>query len=207
MGTVSRAASRIRAGDFRALWYALWIRFKHLDFELATPDSLGLSTSQANHYSNSGGPELESVLKSLDIQPTDRILDYGSGKGGATFTMSQFPFAEVLGIELSPELITVARRNAELLNIRNVSFECCNATEFNPDRFTHAYLFNPFPATVCEEVHKGWLASLDRSPRPLTVICKYPEGCLPQCFQNGFRLVNKFEFAASHPFYVLRSVT
>jgi len=50
-----------------------------------------------------------------------RILDFGSGSGATTATLSRmFPNAHVVGVELVPELIEIARARAEHYGLDNV---------------------------------------------------------------------------------------
>ena len=95
MNRAKRIMAMILAGQFSSLYYSAWVRLKRLDLGRATVEELGLSGAQAYHYGDSGGPLLAKVLRSLDIPPGSRIVDFGSGKGGALFTMARFPFAEV----------------------------------------------------------------------------------------------------------------
>lgn len=205
----SRTVGRILSGQFNVLWYALQTRLRGLDLSGASPESLGLNPAEAVQHSNSGGPILDAVLQACSIPPGSRIIDFGSGKGGAVFTMARFPFTEVLGIELSPELVSIAKRNAQSLNVSNVHFECRSATEVTVDldRFSHIYFFNPFSPAIFRQVYQNLVDSLKRKPRMLTVICKHPEGSIEQCFpeSEAFRLMSKMQFTLSHPFYVFRS--
>jgi hypothetical protein len=41
-------------------------------------------------------------------------VDYGSGKGRTLLLASEFPFAEIIGIEFSRELCSVAKNNIEI---------------------------------------------------------------------------------------------
>lgn len=123
--------------------------------------------------------------------------------------MARFPFAEVHGVELSQSLIDIALANRGLLGRKgSISFTCRNAAEFTDlDRFDFVYIFNPFPSEIYMQVQRNLIASLDRNPRKLTVICKHPEGSLYEHFPETqrFKLIKKMEFQFSHPFYVFVS--
>jgi SAM-dependent methyltransferase len=78
---------------------------------MAGLDETGLDPGRANDYSNSGGPRLESILKTLqDNSPSGRIVDLGCGKGGAMISLARY-FSRVDGLELSERLIPIAREN------------------------------------------------------------------------------------------------
>ena len=52
-----------------------------------------------------------------------RILDFGSGSGASTAILSRmFPDAEIIGVELVPELIAIARRRAEHHGLTKLTF-------------------------------------------------------------------------------------
>ena len=82
-------------------------------------DELGFSDDIAKAYAPSSEEELNIVLKELDIQSTDSILDYGSGKGAAMVTMSKFDFSLIAGVELSERLTKICRNNFTILGIKN----------------------------------------------------------------------------------------
>jgi ubiquinone/menaquinone biosynthesis C-methylase UbiE len=55
----------------------------------------------------------------------DRILDLGSGTGNVTLRLAkQFPKAEVIGIDLTPENVDFARARAVKAGLGNVQFQC-----------------------------------------------------------------------------------
>lgn len=138
-------------------------------------DELGFSDDIAKAYAPSPEDELNIVLEQLDIQSTDAILDYGSGKGLAMVTMSKFDFSYIAGVELSEQLTKICRKNFSKLGIKNIEVFHCNATEFkNLDRFTHFYLFNPFPEAVLKVVLQNIQESYQKKPRKITFIYNCP---------------------------------
>jgi SAM-dependent methyltransferase len=192
-------------GQFRLLWYRAWIRLKGLDLGGVSAEELGHSAALAAHQ-ESGGPILETVLKQVAIPVNSRIIDFGSGKGGAAFTLAKFPFAEIVGVEISPQLVAIAGENARRLQLDSrVQFVCSDATEYmDLDRFTHGYIFNSFAPELVQRTCSNVLESLERRPRTFTLICKYPEGCVQEFFPASprLRLQAKIESRFSHPFYV-----
>lgn len=134
-------------------------------------DELGFSDDIAKAYAPSSEDDLTMILKQLDIQPTDAILDYGSGKGLAMVVMSQFDFSLVAGVELSEPLIKICRKNFSKLGMKNTEVFHYNAMEFKElDRFTHFYLFNPFPEAVLQVVLQNIQESYQKYPRKITFI-------------------------------------
>ena len=172
---LAKAFRLVRRGQVADLRYQLWNKWRGLDFEAVSVDDLGLPRDRAHFHSSSGGPTLARVFKSLDISAGSMALDLGSGKGGAACTLSAVGFAQVLGVELSVELIEVARRNVARLGLRNVRFVQGDAGAFSDyDRVTHIYMYNPFPCEVVEQVLANLGSSLQRVPRPLTIVYRNP---------------------------------
>ncbi len=154
-----------------------YLRLKRLgiDVGLTEIDSLGLSGERANGHSNSGGPDLAALLKVIGVTPRDRILDIGCGKGGAMLTMAQFPFAQIDGVELSPELAQIAKENFRKAGISKANVFCCDATGFTAfHEYTHLYMYNPFPALVARQVSEQVVKSAQNSGAKVTVIYRHP---------------------------------
>src|SRR5262245_31022768 len=112
--------SQLRGGRFDLLSYKAWLRLHRLDVSFVDTDVLQTGPL-ANYYSDSGGPDLVRVLRVTPIPNGSRFIDVGSGKGGALFTAVRFPFPEVLGIELSPTLVSIADTNAKRIRARVTS--------------------------------------------------------------------------------------
>ncbi len=159
-------------GEFRQLHYYLWIRLHRLDHSHINL----VSKNDGQPYSNSGGPRLEKVILSLNIQKKgSTLLEHGVGKGLAAITLSKY-FDRVIGVDLSPELITVAERNLTKMKIINVQLYCENAATFSSgiDCVTHVYMFNPFSRSVMAKVMENLTKSLIRNPRKLMIIYLAP---------------------------------
>ncbi len=138
-------------------------------------DELGFSDDIAKAYAPSSEEELNIVLKELDIQSTDSILDYGSGKGAAMVTMSKFDFSLIAGVELSERLTKICRNNFTILGIKNTEIFHCNASEYKDlERYSHFYLFNPFPEAVLKVVLQNIQESFQKKPRKITIIYNCP---------------------------------
>ncbi|MDB5038944.1 MAG: class SAM-dependent rRNA methyltransferase [Bacteriovoracaceae bacterium] len=59
-----------------------------------------------------------------------RVLDLCTYTGGFALGLAKFGAKEVVGVDASEEAITIAKENAELNGIENISFECKDAFEF-----------------------------------------------------------------------------
>ena len=191
-------------GRFDMLHYKWRVYRYGLDLSLVPLDELGLSSRNANWYSDSGGPNLARVIDAIGVLKGSRVVDIGSGKGGAAFTLSETPFEEVLGVEISQALVHIAEANAKRLSLKSVRFVCSDARAFKDmDSFSHFYMYNPFPCTVMMDVLSNLRESLSRKPRPLTLIYKNPV-CHSVIVDSGlFTAEREFVFSKrDHPFRV-----
>jgi len=114
-----------------------------------------------------------------------RFVDVGSGKGRALLLASDYPFREVIGVELSPQLDRVARANVaryaaatrgSLLHRPPVISIQGDATEFLwPPGPLVVYMWNAFTSPVMERVFHNLGASLAEQPRELYLVYMHPE--------------------------------
>ena len=131
------------------------------------------SPYQASNWVNLIG--LARMLRELEIDREDVFLDLGCGKGQVLFVAAHFPFARVVGLDLSEAMISIARRD---LDGRRRGFRAGGVEliagdaagfEFPPDVNT-CYLYNPFPRPVMAQVLAGMDASLAEHPRTMRVL-------------------------------------
>jgi SAM-dependent methyltransferase len=189
------------ARERRYLLYFLGMTIRGIDLRGVGIDTLGLTKDRANWYSNSGGPELDRVFRSLRISTTDAALDIGCGKGGAMLTMAKYPFARIDGVEISPALVSIAQKNIGRAKIRNARVFCCDAADFkNFDEYTILYMYNPFPENVLRVVLDNISLSFVQRKRRLILIYKNPVGH-GLITQRGFCKVAEFT-DTEFPYYI-----
>jgi SAM-dependent methyltransferase len=60
------------------------------------------------------------------LQPVETVLDLGSGGGFDCFLAARAveDNGQVIGVDMTPEMITKSRRNSERAGFRNVDFRC-----------------------------------------------------------------------------------
>jgi SAM-dependent methyltransferase len=110
-----------------------------------------------------------------------RFVDVGSGKGRALLLASEYPFIEVMGIELSPELDLVARANIAryVPTSRHRTPVSCtqgDAADWGwPPGPLIVYMWNAFTGPVMELVFQNLAASLAQEPRELYLLYIHPE--------------------------------
>lgn len=108
------------------------------------------------------------------------FVDIGSGKGRAVFLAAMHPFREVVGVELSPVLHTVAESNLELMRrsgalVAPARLWQGDATELDVPRGPWiAYLYHPFREPTAARVVDRLVASLAGTARPAAILYGHP---------------------------------
>ena len=121
------------------------------------------------------------------------FIDIGSGKGRALLLASEFGFRRIIGIELLPELVEVARENAKTFKQRGSHSEieliCGDATKFPfPSEPAVVFLFNPLPEPALRTLLENLARSLREYPR--TVYVAYANPILRQTVADVTTLTN-----------------
>lgn len=89
------------------------------------------------------------------------FVDLGCGKGRALMVASEFSFARLVGVEISPKLAEVARRNAALIAVRDprrapIEIQVADATVMRPPAAQVVYfMYNPFGRALTETLVDG----------------------------------------------------
>lgn len=168
-------------------------RLQGLDFTRANqqPAELGLDEKEVFIPSPSGGRHLQKLLEDLLVEPGDNVLDIGCAKGSAMRDLLLHPFARVDGLELSPALAEIARRNFEKLKQARVQIYCTDARRFNGyGQYAFFYLYNPFPPPILEEVLQPLLAQTPPGAERV-VIYNNPTGH-EVMLRHGFHLLRRY---------------
>jgi SAM-dependent methyltransferase len=166
----------------------IW-RLHNLYWELR----LGISTHgivdtavpDASHYATMRYATIFRILEHLSLQPSDVLIDVGSGKGRLLCLAARYRVRELIGVEMVPELCRVAEENSRRMRGRKSPITIYNmrAQEFDYTKGTVLTLFNPFGAETLSVVVDRIRAGLQRSPRPLRIAYANPEHdhVLAQC--------------------------
>ena len=105
-----------------------------------TNDQLAIGLGKANLGLGCGNPLAMADLKSGEI-----VLDLGSGPGFDAFLAAKSVGSEgkVIGVDMTPEMISKAKKNAEKLNVTNVEFRLGEIEKLPvPDNSVDAVLSN-----------------------------------------------------------------
>lgn len=120
------------------------------------------------------------------------FVDIGSGKGAAVIHASEFPFQRLCGVELTAELLAIARRNVEKYNAatgrkRDVEWVHTDFFEWAiPNEPQLFFLNNPFPAPLTTPALQHIERSLDRHPRPALLVFRQAPRATAE-YLNGSR--------------------
>src|SRR5262245_33040441 len=122
------------------------------------------------------------ILNSLALPPeTFAFVDMGSGKGRALLVASEFAFAKIVGIELSPHLHRIASENIKRYSPatqRCTTFQllCMNVVDYVYGREPVVlFLFDPFGRETLRSVIANLEASLCAKPRKAFIVYIYPQ--------------------------------
>lgn len=104
------------------------------------------------------------------------FVDLGAGMGRALLLASTLNFKSVIGVELHPLLVSIARGNARLWRASGrersaIRIVQDDAVEFAlPPGPVVVFLFNPFGATVLRRLLKSWRKAASRMPGHLDLL-------------------------------------
>lgn len=78
--------------------------------------------------------QTERLFSLIDVGPRSSIVDVGCGTGRDALRLaSQFPAGKVRGIDISPDMLRLARARAEAHRVPNVDFEEVGLLSYQPD--------------------------------------------------------------------------
>lgn len=120
-------------------------------------------------------------LAALEIRFEDfTFIDFGSGKGRALLLASEFSFKRIIGIEFSPELLEVARRNLQTYKTvrqqcRSIDLLCTDIVDFQlPPEPSVLFFYDPCTERVLRKVLRNIGNSLRDYPRQMYAIYIVP---------------------------------
>ncbi len=135
---------------------------------------LGIPEHVGNMYEPAPWNVLRGVVNRSELARADVFLDVGCGKGRVMLAALELGFRDVVGIDISPRLVNIARSNlARVAKSRRCGVELtagdATATVMS-DRATYVFLFNPFTSAALRRFLDQLDASLCRAPRDLRII-------------------------------------
>lgn len=147
-------------------------------------------------YAGSQPSLLRRALAELPAVDASTFVDLGCGKGRALLVASEFPFRDILGVELSAPLARIAARNALLIAHRfpqrtAISVAVADASDFPlPAGDLVLFLYHPFGAELVARVVTRVEAALRTERRSVYVI--YYNPVAGHCFDASALLRRRF---------------
>ena len=123
------------------------------------------------------------IRKALTVIPDPQqchFLDLGCGKGRPLLIATEFGFPAITGVEISPGLARIARRNASIMadaypDRTRIDIVTADATKYRlPEESLVVFLYNPFDRPLMERFLGNIEASLRRSRRTFYIIYYNP---------------------------------
>ena len=85
-------------------------------------------SDQWEHYDRSMAAHHDALMEAAAVRPTDAVLDVGCGNGEVTLEAARSAAAgSALGVDLSSQMLEVARRRADEAGLGNARFEQADA--------------------------------------------------------------------------------
>lgn len=139
----SRAALGRYVGDFFSLLYE---KARGLDFTMVYQCDNNVHN---NNYSKSPKKVLKRVFDEIDFSMPHGFLDMGCGKGYVMLCAAEYPFERIGGVEYTPELCEICKKNLRILKHDEIGVFCCDAKEFEHyEDYDIFYFCNPFDETI-----------------------------------------------------------
>jgi precorrin-6B methylase 2 len=142
-----------------------------------------INTSPEFHpYGAISYDQFNQILDQLEVRPgVDVFLDYGCGMGRPLVMSATRPFRKVIGIELSPGLTELARRNVTdtraNLQCHDIELHNIDAQQYQvPSDVSVVFMCSPFSGSVLRAVLDKIHQSVITHPRQVRIIYAYMQG-------------------------------
>jgi SAM-dependent methyltransferase len=147
-----------------------------------TEEQMGFNRSLHYHrYEPTPYSALKLLFQKYEIKSSDRIVDFGCGKGRLNFYIHYYFNASAVGIEMNPKFYQEALENKKgylkkhKIGLDKVYFHNCLAEEYAiSPKDNQFYFFNPFSVQIFTRVVNHILRSAEAEEREITLILYYP---------------------------------
>ena len=123
------------------------------------PEAIGPSLEFATHYEPTPVAQAEALLDASPLAPErTTFVDLGAGMGRVLLLAARRPFRAVIGVEISPALVEIARENLASVHdpqrvARDVKMVRADAAEYAfPRGDLVIFMYNPFRGPVLDRV-------------------------------------------------------
>ena len=136
---------------------------------------LGIDGAEQHDHMTMGYPHIWAALRAIPVEPRlCTFMDFGCGMGRAIVAAATLPYREIIGIDVSDQLIGLARKNVDGMRRKKAGYiqlTVADASGFEiPDGVNVMYFYNPFRGRVLQKVVDNIRDSFERVPRPIHVI-------------------------------------
>lgn len=188
MSRLSALAAGLRSHGLRNTAAILWAYAADTTFDVrygtdtrawASLDSLAIDSANKQRgemYQPTLARPLAQLFQVLTLPDDSVLVDLGCGKARVLLVAAQAGVPIARGVEFSPELCRIARRNCAIFAQKTgvaATFEIVEADvvdyAIRPDE-TVFFLYNPFDGAVLRQVLANIAASQRADPRPLWII-------------------------------------
>ena len=139
---------------------------------------------------------LPRALRYIGVSSQDTFVDFGCGTGRILHQAAKRPFRRVIGVEISPALAEIARRNLEARRGRHrcgsVEIVVSDVADYPvPDDLTIGYLYSPVKNEAFDALLESIIDSIDRKPRRVRLIYNLPVQQSEVLATERFRLLTE----------------
>ncbi|MGI6538360.1 MAG: SAM-dependent methyltransferase [Caldicoprobacterales bacterium] len=134
-----------------------------------------------NRYEATPYKALDLFFDEYSLRETDKVIDFGCGKGRVAFYLHDRFNVTVTGVEVNEETYNEAIRNKNSYIQRKkekdvpIHFHLGPAEDFKVDRsYNRFYFFNPFSVHIFKKVVGNILDSVEEYRRSVDIILFYP---------------------------------
>jgi hypothetical protein len=123
---------------------------------------------------------VRTALAALPAPQSFTFIDLGCGKGRALIVASELDFQHIIGVELSPGLAEIGRKNARIIETKfpartRISVQEGDASAFQfPSGNIVVYIYNPFGREVLTKVIAALEAAMVAERRVVYLVYMYP---------------------------------
>ena len=164
-------------------------------------------SSHYNRYEATPYKALDEFFQAYELKNTDRLVDFGCGKGRLPFYVHNRCGVSVTGIEMSAQLYQEALENqvSYMKKIKRTSafirFERCLAEEYEVEEEDNRfYFFNPFSIQIFIKVIDNILRSVEQHKRSVDIILYYPTSDYIEFLETNtpFELIKGVKVSSMH---------
>lgn len=144
-------------------------------------DQKGFNQSLHYHrYEPTPYSALDQLFTKYELKSSDRIVDFGCGKGRLNFYVNHLYRSSVVGIEMNEMLYQEAVENRNRYGEKHknrqdhIHFQCCLAQDYKIDPSDNRfYFFNPFSIQIFMKIINNILRSVEMFQRDIELILYY----------------------------------